>query len=298
MTSSVYSYDDPDHSGGQEFGVHTHLNPIDPLPPAAVPNRTNVFEAGRQFPVPTIDFNSLLADLNFMKSESQIVGQGRYFDNTNCSGANYGRHIVLKNNDTMTVTTVRSYNTSSNSITSEGCSQDYPIPNGGIIFVENNVWLEGTVDGQRITVVAANLLGGDMANMYLGMNNLEYTHQDGQDIIGVFAQRNVEIIRESQNFLTIDGALLAQNGRVGREHYGTYCVRWWWWGGCREYRTDRKDTITVNGSIATNLRYGFAWTDGTGYTNRILNFDNNLLYYPPPYFPTGTEYSIDLWDEL
>jgi hypothetical protein len=29
-----------------------------------------------------------------------------------------------------------------------------------------------------------------------------------------------------------------------------------------------------------------------------LNFDNNLLYYPPPYFPTGTEYSIDLWDEL
>jgi hypothetical protein len=50
--------------------------------------------------------------------------------------------------------------------------------------------------------------------------------------------------------------------------------------------------------MATNLRYGLAYSDGTGYTNRILIFDNNLLYWPPPYFPTGTEYSIDLWEEL
>jgi hypothetical protein len=77
---------------------------------------------------------------------------------------------------------------------------------------------------------------------------------------------------------------MAQLGRVGRDYYSSHSYD--------------KDTITINGSMATNLRYGFAYTDGTGYDNRILNFDNNLLYYPPPYFPTGTEYAIDLWDEL
>ena len=33
VTSSVSSYDDPDHTGGNEFGVHTHVSPTDPLPP-------------------------------------------------------------------------------------------------------------------------------------------------------------------------------------------------------------------------------------------------------------------------
>jgi hypothetical protein len=81
---------------------------------------------------------------------------------------------------------------------------------------------------------------------------------------------------------------MAQSGRVGRENYA---------GG-----SAIRDTITVNGAIATNLRYGFAWTTGavhtSGYRNRNLYYDNNLLYCPPPYFPTGKNYLIDLWEEL
>ena len=55
ISSSLYSYDDPDHSGGLEFGVHTHLTPVDPTNPAypaLPPVRTDVFEAGRQMPLP------------------------------------------------------------------------------------------------------------------------------------------------------------------------------------------------------------------------------------------------------
>lgn len=89
-------------------------------------------------------------------------------------------------------------------------------------------------------------------------------------------------MRNAPEFLTVDAALLAQSGRVGRDHYPGF---------------DR-NTLTINGSMATKLRYGFSYTDGTGFTNRILNYDNNLLYFPPPYFPTGTEYYIDLWDEI
>jgi len=309
ISSSVDDYDDPDHSGLPEFGVHTHVNvppgsgvndnfrPLEAPPTDPVPSRVDVFKAGRQFPVPSVDFNGLLSDLNFMKSQSKIAGQGNYFDNTNCSGSNYGRHIILSGGN-MTVKTVTSYDASSNSIISEGCSANYGIPNGGVIFVENNIWLEGTINNKKVTIVAANLVGGSRANVYLGANNLLYTNTDGKDVIGVIAQQDIEIIRDSQDFLTIDAALLAQSGRVGREHYGVYCTQYNRRGSCLNWVTDHKNTITVNGSIATNLRYGFAYTDNTGYTNRVLNFDNNLLYYPPPYFPTGTEYSIDLWEEL
>ncbi|HEX7586169.1 MAG TPA: pilus assembly PilX N-terminal domain-containing protein [Patescibacteria group bacterium] len=321
ISSSLYSYDDPDHSGGLEFGVHTHISPTDPVNPVyptPPPNRSDVFEAGRQMPLPTISFNGVLSDLNFMKTEAQ-AGRGKYFNNLG-----YGRRIILKNNGTYDVCTVNSYDTISKSITNyagvvSGATKNHGSANGsacvttaccatsdcanlsgsgngkcvslanynivtnGVIFVENNVWLEGTINNKKTTIVAANLIGGPQADAYIGINSILYTNFDGKDIIGLIGQKDISVVRDSQSTLTIDAALLAQSGRVGRDYYsGSY----------------NKNTITVNGSIATKLRYGFAYTDGTGYVNRILNFDNNLLYYPPPYFPTGTEYYIDLWDEL
>ena len=284
------NFDDPDHGGNVEFGVHTHVR-VPPLtgisadslsserpPTSPVPLRSDVFLAGRQFPVPETSFSGVLSDLSFMKTKAQNPSTGRYFNN---SGE--GRHIILKADGNMDVRRVTSYNTTSNSITGESSSVTYPIPNQGVVFVEDNVWVEGTVNNKRVTIVAANLVGGAQANAFIGMNNIRYTNSDGSDIIGIIAQNDVEVIRESQNFLTIDAALLAQGGRVGRENYGT---------------SDHKNTITINGSIATNLRYGFAYTSGAGYTNRNLNFDNNLIYFPPPYFPTGTQYAIDQWEEL
>jgi len=333
VSSSVDKYDDPDHNGANEFGVHTHVNAppgsgvndnfrTQEAPPTSpVPTRTDVFKAGRQFPVATVDFGSLLSDLDYMKSQSQISGRGKYFDN-----AGYGRRIILKSSGTYDICTVNSYDTDTNGISDyvgvvTGASGSYASKNGnscivssccigsdcpwirssnhnrgrceslknydiisnGIIFVEDNVWLEGTLDSKKLTIVANNTSSGAQANVFLGNNNLLYAHTDGREILGIIAQNDVEIIQNSQDLLTVSGALLAKNGRVGRNHYGS---------------EDHRNTITVNGSIATNLRYGFAYTDGTGYTNRILNFDNNLLYYPPPYFPTGSEYAIDLWDEL
>lgn len=294
ISSSLYSYDDPDHSGGLEFGVHTHVAPVDPVNPvypALPPIRADVFEAGRQMPLPTVSFNGVLSDLNFMKGEA-IAGKGKYFNDLG-----YGRRIILKNNGTYDICTVNSYDSASKVITnyrrnsgggtcgscSGLCLSNYPIVNNGVIFVEDNVWLEGTINNKRTTIAAANLIGGSPADAYIGINNILYTNFDGKDIIGLLGQRDVSVVRDSQNMLTIDAALLAQSGRVGRDHYSS---------------SYDKNTITVNGSIATKLRYGFAYTDGTGYDNRMLNFDNNLLYFPPPYFPTGTEYYIDLWDEL
>lgn len=336
ISSSVSSYQDPDHFNGPEFGVHTHVNPPPgsgindnfrsaEAPPNSVPDRSDVFKAGRQFPVPTISFAGVTSDLSYIKTEAQS-GAGKYFDSSG-----QGRQIILNSDGTYDVYTVDSYDSGvywtgisrSNRITgyagtrnSDGsgnacttgassygpdahcvdsyhhhsscyCKKStYDIPDNGIIFVENNIWLEGTINNKKVTIVAANLSGGAEANVFVGNNDLLYTNFDGRDILGVIAQNDVEVIENSRNVLTLDGAFIAKDGRVGRDNYGT---------------SDYKSSITLNGSMATNLRYGFAWTNSLqdwGYDIRNLNFDNNLLYYPPPYFPTGTEYSIDLWKEL
>jgi hypothetical protein len=146
--------------------------------------------------------------------------------------------------------------------------------------------VSGTIDNRKVTVVAANLLGGAAPSVYI-LNDIRYTNTNGNDVIGIIGQNNIEIAYASEDDLRIDAALLAQQGRVGREHYSSP----------KNLNPDVKTTITVNGAIATNQRYGFAWTDGTGYQNRNLYYDNNLLYYPPPYFPTGTQYEMDLWQE-
>jgi len=305
ISSTLGSYDDPDHDdvGAEklEFGVHTHVNappgsginnsyrPAE-MPPAVMPTRTNVFASGRRLFASEMVFNGLVSDLGYMRSSAAIK-----YDNTE-----KGRRIILKSNGTFDMCKVSSYDVITNAIgsyrknsgsntcsTCSGqCLTNTAIPNNGVIFVANNAWIEGTINNKKVTIVAAELTDepnytGGNKNIFLGINNLLYTNTDGKDIIGLFAQKDVEIIQDSLTNLTIDGALLAKEGRVGRDHYN-----------------DHKNSITVNGSIATKNRYGFAYTDGTGYDTRNLNFDNNLLYYPPPYFPTGTQYSIDLWEEL
>ncbi len=314
VSSAVERHNDPDHAGGDEFGVHTHVN-VPPAvgvnaafrpaeaPPSAVPNRADIFEVGRQFPVAPVDFTGVLGDLSLMKSEAQ-AGRGRYFNNSE-----QGRHIILKANgtyDVCRVATTDPFNPvtglGTNGITnyrrnagggtcatcSGLCLTNYPIIDNGVIFVENNVWLEGTVDTKKLTVVAANLVTADTRSIFIN-RDIRYTHADCSEVIGIIGQRDVEITRNSNDFLRIDAALMAQAGRVGRANYtGLNAIR---------------DTITINGAIASNQRYGFAWTNAlgdhvSGYRNRNLYYDNNLLYCPPPYFPTGSNYLIDLWEEL
>lgn len=304
VSSLLCTFDDPDHGGGNESAVHTHVVPTDPLPPTpppcqSPPNRPSIFEAGRQLEVPEINFNGVISDLSLMRTEAQ-AGNGKYFDATG-----EGRRIILKTDGTYDVCTVNAYSSTTYGITSYRrnsgagtcgscsglCLQNYSIPDNGIIFTDDNVWIQGKInsqnvasDSQKITVVAA----GVVADIYLGYNsvgggsNLEYTNFDGSEIIGLIAQRDIKIVRDCPNNMILDAAILAQSGKVGRNSYTS---------------AYNKSTLTINGSIASYQRPGFNW-GSNGFTTRTYNFDNNLLYYPPPYFPTGTEYFIDLWDEL
>jgi len=289
----------------------------------------NVFQAGKQVGTSQgathWDFPSVDPYINYAKSESlegisppsvPCDANGCFFDNTG-----EGRQIIL-NGNTMNVCTVNSYcsaqlgcctgflclggyfdkysvinykansgsGTCSSCSAGNSCTRTYTIPTNGSVYVEDNVWIEGILgnssDHKRLTVVAADMSLSPGKTIYVGKNNLTYFSYNGDDMLGLLAQNNIEIIRKSQDNLRIDGSLMAKSGRVGRD----------------TYLLDFPNSVTFYGSIVSNGRFNVGKsiisTIDTGYQNAYLNFDNNLLYYPPPFFPTGSQYLLDLWEEL
>ncbi|MFH0969060.1 MAG: pilus assembly PilX N-terminal domain-containing protein [Patescibacteria group bacterium] len=294
ISSLPYSFDDPSHgSHSLEFGVHTHDTPTDPLAPdypwpeGTVPDRADVFTAGREFPVPEVSFSGVSSSFTTMESAAN-GGHGQYFDSTG-----FGRRIILKTNGTFDICTVNSYQSGSFAISSHNgykkssgsgtcdtcsgqCLSNYSIPDNGVIYVNDNIWVEGTINDKRVTIAA----GGSQSDIYIGMNNIRYTNYDGSDIIGLAARRDITVIKDCPDNFIVDAALIAQSGQVGI---------------CQNFTS--KNSITLNGALASFLQ-PFMVHGSSGFGERTYNFDNNLLYFPPPYFPTGTEYSIDLWEEL
>jgi len=309
ITSSQNSYDDPDHTGDDEFGVHTHKDVFgivddsfgaDPTPPAAVPSRLDVFYGGREFPVPTVDFNAITMDLANL--EVAADDDGLHLNKSN----RRGWHIQLHEDDTLTYQKVRSTTNCSGTPTGyisryQGNPTTANFPNNGIIFVSDNVWIDGKINDARLTIVAAeDPLASGNADIWIN-NDLEYTNYDGTDAIGLVAQNDINVGlytvndgefsgTEDEMELRIDGALIAQKGRVGRHYYSSSCSSTYY----------LRNTISVYGTIATNQRYGFAWVCGgswcSGFETRNLTFDNNLTYAPPPSFPTTDTYDFISWD--
>lgn len=327
ISSAVLNWDDPDHNvllestpfdDPNEFGVHNHSQlPVDPIPdgnnpPQNVPAKSNIFLAGRAFPVNTVSFdllNNYIGEVYALATSAGIV-----FDPLPAASADpysvpeyrgcgvagstcdEGFHITLKNNNTFDIRGVTSERIDllcplfkSNSINNqEATIRNYPIPSNGIIFVKKRAWIDGAINNSRVTVIAFEdpFIGG-LADINI-TDDIAYTpprDNSGNDTIGLIAQRNVNIGQFSDDNLEINAALIARNGKIQREWYPLIC------------QYDSRDTITVFGSLATKERYGFAFTDGTGYNTRNLIYDNNLTFAPPPHFPTTGEYTFISWDE-
>lgn len=291
VTSSVESYFDPDVYSTKP-GVWTSES-----------DESQVFLAGKTFPVPTIDFNGVTSDLSLIRQEAGSGGiylNDDIYEEERClwyrwRGSWYyicdtierdivGFHLTLRTDDKVEVKKIIDYGDVSYSIIEEVESEVIDFPANGLIFSDKHLWVEGQINDAQLTIATADLEGAGENNIYIN-NDILYTNYDGNDIIGLIAENNITVGYYSEDDLEIDGALLAQKGRVGRDYYI---------GSGYAYR----DEITVRGSIATNKRYGFAYTDGSGYGVRNLYFDNNLTYYPPPYFPTGTVYKLDLWEDI
>ncbi len=295
VSSALTTYDDPDHTGPNEWAVHTHVSPQDPYPPTPFPNRPDIFKAGREVGVPRIDFNNITYDLNNIKNKA--ITEGVYIGPSN----SYGYEIILKPDRSFDLYKVTGVypppplcGTSTWSIQNKNFVKRYNISSSSVvIFVEDNVWVSGKINNQRILIAAGKLpdIPSDRKNIIVN-NNLLYTNYDGKDVIGLIAQNNILVGLKSEDKLRIDSALIAQYGFVRRLYYPSYCGV--------EYK---RNSITVYGMIGTNQRYGFSWVCGdiycSGYKDRYLIYDANLLFGPPPYFPLSTSfYEVLKWLEL
>jgi type II secretory pathway pseudopilin PulG len=330
VSSAVSEFVDPDLNNGiEQYGVYTTGDPTGnssggppPLPP---PADSSIFLAGRQFPVPVIDFGNITTDLSSLEALAQTSGS-----NYGSSGA-LGYYILLHTNDTYDIYKVTSLvtlsNSCSNNVTAEGesgwgswsianktlISSGLHFPASGVIFLQDNLWVEGSINTARLTI-AVGVFPPSTSKSITVNNNLTYTNFNGQDVLGLVSQNNINVGFSSADNLTIDAALIAQNGRVGRYYYSTSCTSPldpnYPSTSANQAYYDRT-TLNLDGMIASFDRYGFAWTGcppsdcpptgypPTGYTNRNIAYDSNLLYGPPPDFPLATsQYSTISWDEV
>lgn len=300
----TYSDTDGDACNSTAWGVQTCLTPQDPAPFLEPAARTDVFAAGRSFPAPQVDFAGISNDLSLIRIAAQSDGYHR-----GPSGAS-GYEIELQDNGTFDVYRV-------NSLVSppSGCGVDqegwgtwsvnsrtfletvtYPV--NGALFFEDHIWISGVLRDQYLTVGAGVFpeTVETRKNIIIN-NNLTYDGYDGNESIALIAQNSIHVGMVSAQNLRIDAALIAQNGRVGRYYYNPPTGGWWGSSRCSPYHA--RDEITLYGMIATQNRYGFAYTDNTGYGIRNIIYDGNLLYNPPPLFPTTAEsYQILSWQEL
>jgi len=326
VSSALSTYEDPDCLAGggtnsqcKEYAVYTTG---DPQPPTTQPADSGIFLAGRQFPVPTVDFVGITTSLNNLETIANGEASGGNIYNYTSSGAQ-GYYIQLNTNDTFNLYKVNSLVSlagNSSSCTNNATEQtesgwgswsistktlyksNVPFPSSGVIFFQDNIWVDGAINTARLTI-AAGIPGAtsNYANITIN-NNLTYTNFNGQDVIGLIAQGNVNVGFASADNLTIDAALVAQNGRIGRYYYYSSCTSPsdsnYPGSSANRYYYDRT-TLNLVGMIATNQRYGFAYSDNTGYTNRNITYDSNLLYGPPPSFPlASSQYSTISWEEV
>src|SRR3989339_6537 len=308
VTSSVLDYDDPDHAGPDEYGVHTHVYTVGvydtdevsdgsnpPNPPDYSGDPNNPFLAGRQFPVPVVSFDLLTDYVNDTLAKAQ--SNGLVIPNTNQEGY----HIILNTDDTIDIYEVTNETGKCSGNYTHKISSEIPYliaeptPANGIIFVKDKVWIEGKIDGNRITILAfEDPISGSKTDIIIN-NDIEYTNYDGTDAIGLIAQRNILIGLYSegdfagtadQQELRIDGALIAKEGKWGRDYFGPSCGATW-----------TRNNLTIYGTRASKLRSGVSYSDGSGYQNRDYIYDNNLTFAPPPHYPTTGEYTFISWKE-
>ncbi|MEK7187978.1 MAG: hypothetical protein AAB691_04000 [Patescibacteria group bacterium] len=296
VSSALTSYNDPDHTGSDEWAVHTHRSSTDPLPPTALPSRSDVFMVGRETGVPTLDFAQITQDLAAIKDIASSTGY--YFPSSTARGydgvfATSGIMSVYR----VTATTTPGSGCSAStagwgtwSIQSETLVATRTIPTSGSIFFEDNIWVRGQISNRRVTIGAGRFPDNQATRANATINNdLRYTNYDGSDAIGLIAQNNINIGLSSEDDLRIDGALIAQNGRFGRYSYSS--------SGCGSSRS--RTQLTTYGMIASAQRSGVYYSGTNGYQNRDYIYDTNLLYGPPPDFPLTTDqYAILSWDEV
>jgi len=247
------------------------------------------------YPYPPVDFDAILFDFAVMRDEA--VANGVYLPDSHAQGYHIqfladGRFSVFK--------VTRTYSNHGYSI-NEGCRRwysrirneellgTYQVADNPVIFAEDDVWVDGIVNGRTTVGVASFPLQSLKANIWIN-DNITYLAKDGRHALGLIAQDDIFFGRDLPDDFEVNAALMAQNGKVMRHGYFDNC-------GDTPYAV--RNSLTIYGSIISNQKSYWNYGDGptSGFRTRTVTYDANLLYNAPPYFPTDGEYEFISWEE-
>jgi hypothetical protein len=245
--------------------------------------------------VPSIDFDTISFDFQEMRSEAQT--NGVYY----AASGNWGYNVVFNANGTFNIYRVTSISRPYGYAVEDGCQRrnqiitgqtllnTYNISEAPIIFLEDRTWVSGTVNG-RVSVVAARFpLGSFDTDIWIN-NNLVYLAKDENHSLGLIAQHDIYFGRDVPNDFEVDAALLAQQGHIIRHGYLS---------SCGAHANAVRNSLTLFGSHISNLKsyWNFGTSPSSGFRTRTSTYDANLLYSPPPYYPSTGLYDLITWEE-
>ncbi|MDQ5885977.1 MAG: hypothetical protein QG628_374 [Patescibacteria group bacterium] len=200
-------------------------------------------------------------------------------------------------------------------LTLQSVASGIAVPSSGVIYAEDNVWVRtNTTFNGRVTIGAGRLANSNNAQIVIA-DDVVYSSKNGSVAIGLVAEDSVTIApyappsSGSFNF-EVDAAIIAQTGRVSYPSVyrsnSNACTRGW---------VNNNQTFTFYGAVASRQSWTWTWLRGSsscgdsaynpsegryisGINNNNTQYDYNLLYAPPPSFPTTSTYNILSWREV
>lgn len=240
-----------------------------------------IFGGAKLFPVTAINMNQIDVDITTIRNAAKNLGEGDYYN----TSSSKGYHLVLKSSS-YDLYTVKKYDATGYNITQETLIGNHPYPTKGVIVLEDNTWVDGTINNQKVTIVAADPeANNNQKKRIIIPNSVKYTNYDGSDKIGLITQTDILVTRNAPNNIEIDAAMIAKDGQIRID----------------SYPYEHKGNIKVYGSMAH--KGGLLWTydyggglwSGYQTTNTII--DQNNVLNPPPKFPLTGAYAILSWRE-
>lgn len=240
-----------------------------------------------KFPVPAKDFSTIAADLSSIRNLAEE--SGLYFS----ASGQQGWYLHFNADGTFTASKVTATNCYQGQDLNEqqdswycvdkkttDAGTTYPIPENGYVFVEDTVWVDGTVKG-RVT------LGSGTGKSIIINDNLTYAAKDGSSVIGLIADQNVLLPHDSPETLEVNAVIYAKNG-AARRYY---------------YNGDFKSAVVLYGSLISSGVWTWSWISNggsvvSGYRSSTVVYDSNLTYQPPGGFSFGKIFTPLSWEEV
>lgn len=224
-----------------------------------------------------IDFSSFLTSISDIKAAADVGGVDL---DTLLGGTPSAYEVVFNANGTLSASACTKVGSADVSEVAPTCgaSTTVNVPSNGAVYANETIIIGGTgssastVNG-RVTVTSNN-------NIVIG-NNISY-QPSTNSVLGLVALNNMIVAYWTPNNLSWNAATIATTG-VWSDTCGVF-----------GYQCGTHGSMVFTGSTATNNGGSMSM-----FTTRTYNYDPNLLWLLPPWFPTVDKpYSVLMQREL